>query len=365
MNLAVHVPGELHRGDGARALLIGGLLLILAGVLFGDIFAVFILHPNADQIISRLAEAARAVASGEREAAAGAIAAMGGLLENRGTKVDAHVHAITLGYLAVVLALLQPWVAWSRRTRAGLAWCFLAAACIMPPSIFLIHYIGLAYSPFQSIGWASLSADLSGLVVILVVLVELVGLLRSFFARGEADERKAMVLPDLPESRVLSGFGLMMLLVGFLYGVIHAGLYTGRYETRERVRLEEIVTYSGKGEMAAVETALSDYGMLQGERGTRIAAHAHVNEFGLLALLLAFLQPHVFLESHWRRRWVAVFLTGGLVLPVAVASEMRFGLIAGGVADVAGLLIFMSVFAMLIGIVRETGRQDAGAGEVA
>ncbi|RME34635.1 MAG: hypothetical protein D6786_04330 [Gammaproteobacteria bacterium] len=363
MNHSAQTYGGLPGGDGRRALMVGGLLLILAGMLFGDVFAVFILHPNAARIIGSLTAAAGAVASGDADAAAGAIAVMGGLLENRGTKVDAHVHALVLGYLAVILALLQPFVAWSRETRMWLARWFLAAACIMPPSIFAIHYVGLAYSPFPDIGWASLFADASGLVIILVTLAELAGLLAGLTGPRRAQVTATLTLPRLPESRTLLFFGTLMLLAGFVYGMIHAGFLTQEYEARELKRIEEIVTFPARGKEDAARAALTDYAMLQGERGTRIAAHAHINEFGLLALLLAFLQPYVFLRPCWRRRWVKVLVAGALILPLAVASEMRFGLVAGGVADLAGLMVIVAVSAMLFGVLRESGRHDAAGGE--
>ena len=38
-------------------------------------------------------------------------------MEDRGTKVDAHVHMIDAGYLALLLALIQPYVALSACQR--------------------------------------------------------------------------------------------------------------------------------------------------------------------------------------------------------------------------------------------------------
>jgi hypothetical protein len=42
---------------------------------------------------------------------------VGTFLENRGTKVDTHVHMIDFGYLALLLAALQPWVAFGEKTK--------------------------------------------------------------------------------------------------------------------------------------------------------------------------------------------------------------------------------------------------------
>ena len=58
------------------------------------------------------------------------------------------------------------------------------------------------------------------------------------------------------------------------------------------------------------------------------------------------------------RRWVAVFLVGAVGLPISILAEMRFGLLAGGFADTFGLLMIISLFAMLFGVWRHTGHVD-------
>jgi hypothetical protein len=44
--------------------------------------------------------------------------------------------------------------------------------------------------------------------------------------------------------------------------------------------------------------------------------------------------------------------------------ELRYGLVAGGLADFGGLLVILALLAMWIGILRDTGQLDAQAGEV-
>jgi len=110
----------------------------------------------------------------------------------------------------------------------------------------------------------------------------------------------------------------------------------------------------------AVESGLAAYGQLQGEKAVNVAAHAHIIEFGLLSMLLAFFQPYVNLRDIWKRRWALVLLLGSLLLPVCVLLELKFGLIAGGLADVGGLLVIVALLAMWIGILRYTRLRDGG-----
>ncbi len=76
---------ETFAAPSARRLLIlGGIGLILVGMIFGDIFAVFVLHQNASRVGASLAAASHAAFAGDRAAAANYFQDVGGFLENRG-----------------------------------------------------------------------------------------------------------------------------------------------------------------------------------------------------------------------------------------------------------------------------------------
>src|ERR1700730_15592701 len=98
---------SFERMSARRLYIFGGITLIAAGLLFGDIFAVFILHQNAARQGEALIAASRAVAAGSAAAVNEAFGHLGSVLEDRGTKVDAHVHMIDAGSLAVLLALVR------------------------------------------------------------------------------------------------------------------------------------------------------------------------------------------------------------------------------------------------------------------
>src|SRR5919201_5545995 len=108
-----------------RLLVFGGILGTVVGMIFGDLFAVFVLHPTADRIGERLLAATEAISARQPQTVLVHFADIGRLLENRGTKVDTHVHAVAFGFLALLLALLQPYVALPKRRRKQLAKLFL------------------------------------------------------------------------------------------------------------------------------------------------------------------------------------------------------------------------------------------------
>lgn len=360
-----NVAASFAAMSARRLLVFGGIALIAGGMFFGDIFAVFVLHQNGGETGAALLQAAQAVAAQNPAAVQKAFGQIGSLMEDHGTKVDAHVHMTGAGYLALLLALVQPYVALSAASKKFLAKLLLAGGALLPVGIFLIHYVGLAYSPFAVIGWASILADSAGGLLIVALIGEAWGLWGYFRSR-----RAGPTEPELPQDRswerraLLSG-GTVLVLLGLLHGSWYAGARLYEHEARETKILSAMVESAAGSDMTAVRQSGDAYGRLQVEKAVNIAAHSHVIDFGLLAILLSFIQPYVFLSDDWKRLWVNVLLAGSLILPACVLLEQKSGLVAGGVADVGGLMVIVALVGMLVGIVRYTGHLDAEAGGAA
>ena len=340
-----------------RLLVFGGIALIAGGMFFGDIFAVFVLHQNAGQQGAALIDASRAVAAGNSAASNDTFARLGSLLEDRGTKVDAHVHMTDAGYLALILALVQPYIALTQAAKKILAGLFIAGGIFLPIGIFLIHYVGLAYSPFAVIGWASVLADSAGALLIIVLVMEAWGFWK-YLATRELSEPALPVENSMPMRALLSG-GTLLVLLGFLHGAYYAGGLLYQHERMETEILGRMISAASQGNLNAAGSEVNKFGDLAGAHAVNIAAHSHIIEFGLLAILLSFVQPYVLLSEKWKRRWVKVLLGGSVVLPVFVLLELKFGLIAGGIADLGGLAVIVALIGMMAGILRYTGSLDA------
>jgi hypothetical protein len=353
--------GEMFTRMSARRLLVlGGIGLILVGMLIGDLFAVFVLHQNAAKVGASLSAAAHAAMAGDSNAVNANFQSVGKFLENRGTKVDTHVHMVAFGYLALMLAILQPWVAFSENAKSRLAWIFMIGAWLLPVGVFLIHYVGLAYSPVAAIGWASIFADFGGALVMVAMLASVIGIVKRA-RESDGEFLSDRLLEDRSSAgRILLAGGLVLVLLGFVHGSYYAAADLYKHEALDYSLLSEMSAGAAAKNVAAVDSALGKYGQLGGEKAVNIAAHAHAIEFGLLAMMLAFFQPYVSLRDSCKRRWAWVLLAGSLLLPVFVLLELNLGLLAGGIADVAGSLVIIALLAMWIGIVRYTGELDAG-----
>lgn len=344
---------------GARRLLaLGGIGLILVGMLVGDIFAVFVLHQNAAKVGASLTAGAHAAVAGDSKTVLASFQTTGDFLENRGTKVDTHVHMIAFGYFALMLAILQPWAALSEDVKKKLAWTFLLGAGLLPVGVFLIHYVGLAYSPLESIGWASIAADFGGLLVMVATVGYLLGLGKRVQQKENLQLRDSLLEDRSPAGRTLVAGGLALVLLGFAHGAYYASVDLYKHEALDFSLLSQMSAGAAANDAGAVNNALGLYAQLGGDKAVKIAAHAHAIEFGLLAILLAFFQPYVRFQEAWKQRWAWVLLFGSLLLPVCVLLELNFGLLAGGLADAGGLLVIIALLTMWIGMVRYTGEID-------
>ncbi|MEH6581874.1 MAG: hypothetical protein V7754_08065 [Halioglobus sp.] len=350
--------------DSQRLLTIGGILLIVIGMLFGDIFAMFVLHPNNARIGEAMYTASQLIPAGDADGILAQFMAIGGFLENRGTKVDTHSHIIHMGYIALLLAMLQPWVALSPTVKQRTAWLFIVSALLLPMSIFSIYYLGLAYSPLGHIGWGSILADFFGALLALAMFIQFWGLWRY---RQSQSERVQLAHPRSTNgaSRALLVGGLLLLVSGFLYGAGYAAwTQTGGGGSEVEI-LKNIVTHAAASEQELLGADFGAFGNYQMYRAINIAVHTHINEMGILLLLMSFVQGFIHYRDSTRQRWAQLAIVSGFGLPIGILMEIKFGIFGSIVADFFGFTMIVSLTAMLFGLLRYTGARDSEKGDAA
>jgi hypothetical protein len=349
--------------NSQRVLAIGGILLVASGMLFGDIFAMFVLHPNNARIGEAMYAAAQLIPTGDTEGILGHFMAIGGFLENRGTKVDTHSHIIHMGYIALLLAMLQPWVALSAAAKRLTAWLFIASAFLLPVAIFSIHYVGLAYSPFEFLGWGSVLADLFGALLAVAVLFQLWGLWRHSTQAHGLHGTPPYINSGNSASRALLIGGLLLLVTGFFYGAFYAAWSQVSDASSEVDILKDIVTHAAGSQQALLDADFGAFGQYQMYRAINIAVHTHINEMGILLLLMSFIQGFVNYNQTTRKRWAQLAVLSAFGLPLGILLEINLGIIGSILADFFGFTMIVSLMAMLFGLLRYTGASDAGKGD--
>ncbi len=346
----------------ARLLALGGIALIIAGMTLGDLFAIFVLHQNNARIGETMFGAAMNVPAGNIDVIIAQFQEIGGYLENRGTKVAAHTHAIVVGFVGVMLAVLQPISAWSDEVKLRLALTYIVCAVLLPVAVFGIHYIGLQGSPFQYFGWSSMVANVTGFILGTVVMLQLIGLYKGGDGRAVSVTSTTMLDATTGPSRTLMAGGTLLIVAGFLYGAGYAAYLQYGMDITEGEILTNIVSNAAAGN--SVEADFGVYGGYQAFRGINSAAHAHVNTMALLLLVLALVQPYVSLSQSWKQRWANILVVSSALLPICILAEFKWGRVAGGVADVFGFLAIAALVAMLLGLVRRSDVDDSDGARV-
>src|SRR5258708_31054247 len=115
--------------------------------------------------------------------------------------------------------------------------------------------------------------------------------------------------------RALLTGGTLLVLLGFLHGAYYAGTMLYRHEQMETTILQRMIGFASAGNLVAASDEATNFGNLAGARAVNIAAHSHIIEFGLLAMLLSFVQAYVFLSEKWKRGCGKVRLGGSVILP--------------------------------------------------
>src|SRR6185369_3425058 len=135
--------------------------------------------------------------------------------------------------------------------------------------IFLIHYVGLARSPFASIGWASVLADTAGALMIVALVGFGWGLWKHVRSRREGAVEPELVREWSWERQMLLSGGTLLILLGFVHGAWYAGAQLYEHEAREIRILNAMVDSAASAQVAASGQSVNDYGMLAAEHAVQ------------------------------------------------------------------------------------------------
>jgi len=343
-----------QRSPATRLLVFGGISLILTGMLLGEVFAIFISHVASAQIGREwIGSMIPAIEQHDLDAVGAGYSRIEELLERRGRIMDTHSHMIAYGFLALALALLQPLNKYSERFRRALALCIVLGGLTQSVFVFASYW-----ATHQARDWALISSAAGGALVLFGVLGTLAGLrgtpLRSDFAAETSR------LLSSASSQILLRTGAFLILVGMVFGFYYAWVFVTRQEPQQIGLLDAALNAAMSRDAMAATSSITAYRSLQSRIAIVTAAHSHVIEMGIMAMLLAFVQNFVFLSDHWKRRWAVLFCIGAAVMPICTYTASILGLVSAGLADTFGMMSLIALFAMLCGLVRQTGADECG-----
>jgi len=328
-------------GKASRVLVIGGILLVLSGMLLGEIYAIFISHVANGKVRRHWIAAVSAISQRDTSAVDSNFSRIQELQQLRGRFTNTHSHITTYGLLAMMLALLQPALAFREQTKRVLALLIIAGGAMQALFVLLTLWIGPASTVVSDFGGAILFAGVAG---------NLVGFLR---AENQAPVSwKPASLSHSGSGKVFLAGGALLILLGMTFGFYYAWLFVTHLEPQQFSLLQTSIAQAGSGDPAKAIETIADYRGLQSRMGITAAAHSHVIEYGTLAILLAFLQPFVGLDPRWKARWEWIFVAAALAMGLCIYNATIFGLVSAGLADFFGVFLLLTLSANLIGVMR-------------
>ena len=335
-----------------RLLVFGGMALVIGGMLLGEVYAIFLSHVANGEVRRNWAAVMEQIARRDAGGVAAGWARIEELQALRGRIMDTHSHLTAYGVLALALALVLPAVGYSVKTKTTLATLVLAGGTAHGIFVFLRTYTGSTSS------WL---ADAGGVLLLVGCAGFLVGLLR----RSTGKELDVRALVGSGSARVFARGGALLILLGMAFGFYYAWVFVTWHEPGQNMLLATSLEQAAAGQAEQAQAGILAYRGLQSKIAITVAAHSHVIEYGMLAILLALLQPRVFLSEHAKRRWAWVFVLAALAMGLCIFGTTIFGLASAGLADVCGVFLLLALFANLAGAVRQMGAEDArrtGAG---
>lgn len=339
---------SFSRFDSARVLAISGLLFVAGGMVLGEIYAIYISHVANAIIGANWVGVIDASGRGDIAQLQEHFAVIGDLAAKRGRTMNSHSHLAAFGLLALVLALVQPYVDLPARTRFRLSIAFLGGSLLQVLGVYVSYYAGRFYL---------YASDIGALMLIGVIGVTLWGLRRSIAAGLPGRDLLASYLRPAA-SRYLVKSGLLLILLGMTFGLYYAWQLVSVDEPAVYDAVESAASRLAATDVAGATDEITRFKRMQSRIAITAAAHSHAIEFGFLMLLLAFVQRYVMLSDIWRMRWARTVSVGAFLLPVCVYLATRFGLRAAAFSDLFGGVVLIGLSAMAFGMIRHTGAVD-------
>lgn len=161
---------------------------------------------------------------------------------------------------------------------------------------------------------------------------------------------------DITMRRSLTVGGLLLILLGAFIGGIYGGMYLPQVKMEQNKKLTsafEIVTESVTS--AKQEADLYVNKVLFGGRMSNV--HAHMTLIGMLSILLSFLLPHIHISKTVLSIGIYSILSSGILLPLGIFLETWYAKTGGYIALTGGLLLTISIFIFLVGVLRSPAEE--------
>lgn len=327
---------EFH--GAPRLLLAGGVALILAGLLSGAAFALFVSHVLNAELRSVWASLIETVARGGTHEITPAVERLREIAIARGRAMSFHSHIGSYGLLAAMIALAQRSVLGN--ARQGL----IAPALILSGGV--LQAAGM-YAQAWRAAYAVSISDLGTALLGAGIALTLFRLLRSSADATQASPERANTFSV---DQVLLRAGAALVCMGLLLGMYVAWRHIYFEQPALASSFAEMLRALEVGDVRTASAEFIRYKTIQARIDITAASHSHAVFFGFVLLVIAFTLRSLTLWRGFTQATRVLALAGAFLLPICVFLAPRISMRFAVGANIGGALVVSALTIVLIGL---------------
>jgi hypothetical protein len=322
-----------------RLLIVGGLILVVGGLLAGELFALFLSHTINADLRAAWMDVLALSGKGAVDEITIRFEEIRALATERARAMSLHSHAGPYGLLASGLAITK--------SRLGNTGKFDLPAAILILAGGLMQSVGFLTLDYETGGVLSLSN--TGVMLLLIGI----GLYTAGLTPATV---RAATLPRTEEAGgLLMRIGATLVFAGLVFGLFLAWRHVFFDEPALHTILLNLVEAIRNGEAEAANGFYTTYKSTQIRMAITAAAHSHAVTFGFLMIIVGLLAGNLRLSNMWSNSAFVLIASGGLLLPVFVYLAPRLGYFYALCADASGALVIIGLVIVLRGLMPQKG----------
>lgn len=160
-----------------------------------------------------------------------------------------------------------------------------------------------------------------------------------------------------PSQKVLLISGLTFLLLGMIYGGIYGAFFLEEIHELESEQIKKSIYYASDGNFDKAEKYQEQSVETAALAEALKSAHAHLNSFSLIMLVIACNMHYIKLTERWKIAAAIIFLVGTLLFPVGIILQPFKNEGLGRIVSIiSGTGIMASTTVYLLGAVKSCSK---------
>jgi len=326
--------GDRWLSVSSKILLTGGLMLVVAGLVSGEVFALLLSHTLNARLQGAWQQVLALAGTADVDTIIPLFDHIHDLATDRARAMSLHSHFGPYGLLAAGLALAKAEFGIDGRFDNVAAILILAGGLVQS-----LGFLSLDYGVTPSLGVSHVGIAM----LILGTVLYMSGLLRS--------APHAVLLPgvNLAAGKLLRA-GAALVFAGQLFGLYLAWRHVFFEEPILRSALHDLVSTVQAGDQPTASLLYTNFKSTQVRMAITAASHSHAVTFGFIMIVAALAARYLNLSVLWRNSAFILIGAGGLLLPVFVYLAPRYGYVFALCADSAGGFVILGLMIVLTGL---------------